>query len=182
MDLEFASDIAQQLLALPQKLTEQAREAVVNAVHSAVEDLEKRLPVSRIVSINDRINGIPQNNRPIQVSYDQSGATITVRPFYADARDDEILRGVRASGKSFKLFRTGLWVHKKAPGETKGPQSFVEFATSIRLKQWADGKDETRRHSIAIDSEGELQYVWGPIRARLVIDIHTELARKLSQK
>lgn len=171
MELEYASDIAAQLASLPQRLTDRAREAVVTAVQEAARDLDERLPISRVVSINDMIDGIPQNTRPVQVYYNSEGATITVRPFYAIARDNDILQGIKASGKSFKLYRQGLWV-KKAPDQTKGAQSFVEFAASIRLKDWAEGKDEVRRHSVVVESNVELQYVWGPIRAQLVLDIN----------
>lgn len=184
MDAWVEDGITPVLDRLAIRLTTMAAEAVRASVNKAVREFEQKVPVAKYVHINDKVGDYPAQLHPITIMPTREGVEITVRPFYAAAYDFKIQHAVGLGGNVAKLTRQGLWVHKRVGGKPthSGAGNFVDFQGSARLRQWAEDHDELKRRAVLIDSTVEISYLWGPIRAQLILDIHRELGLSLRRE
>ena len=172
MDLEFSN----QLSGWVQKHKQHANKAVRNAVHSVLRRYRheiERMPIAYHISINDKIRGIAQNARPLVVSFDDDGATIRIRPFYANARHPKVLEALRKTGGTYKLNREGLFVASKNDPSKKKWESFSQ---APRLLQWAQEIGEHRRSAVLISDQKTLNEIWGELREKILDEINREIS------
>lgn len=182
MNVEFTDTLTPWLKTLEANAVKTAGEAVRRKLNEYQRDL-KRLPVAVNVPFVDRVRGVELQRQPILISLDTEGATVTIRPFYGYAQDQQVRKALQMSGESYRLERDGLYIHKKiGGGTTDGPQHYVKFAAAFRLREWAIANDEYRRKAVVLKGAIELGYFWGPIRAKLILDVNRELAIKFSQQ
>lgn len=171
MDLEFSNSFG----GWVQKFKDQTHKKVQAAVHNTLRRYRaeiESMPVAKYVSRNDKISGISQNFRPLSVRFDNEGAEITIRPFYADARNQRVLSALQKTGGTTRLYREGLFVPQKGTAE----KQWQSFATAPRLLEWAQENDEHRRQAVLISDPRTLEAIWGPLKAKILEEINREIS------
>lgn len=179
---DSVSPVLDRLLA---KAPQTAADAVRRAATAIAADFERAMPIVDHIQINDKIGDTEPQVKPILVRPTAEGVEIVVRPFYAKAYDFRIKQAVGVGGNSAKLTRQGLWVHKKLKKDQPkegDPQFFVEFEGAARLKKWAEDHDEINRRAVLISTRTEVAVLWGPFKARLILDIQREIRTSLHSR
>lgn len=185
MDFLSEDNITPVLDRLLVRAPQVAADAVRRAATVVASDFEKAMPILSQVQINDKIGDVYPQTKPVLIRPTTDGIELVVRPFYADAYDFKIKQAVGVGGNAAKLTRQGLWVHKKLSkqhSQDSALQYFVEFEGAARLRQWAEDHDEVRRRAVLISTRVEIGFLWGPYRARLILDIHRQLALGLTAR
>jgi len=185
MDFLCEDNITPVLDRLLVRAPREAADAVRRAATAVASDFEKAMPILTYVQLNDKVGDVSPQVKPVLVRPTPDGIELIIRPFYANAYDFKIKQAVGVGGNAAKLTRQGLWVHKKLSkqqSQDTDPQYFVEFEGAARLRQWAEDHDEVRRRAVLISTRVEIGFLWGPYRARLILDIHRQLALGLTAR
>lgn len=174
MELEFIGDLG----GWAQRRKDEVHRQVVRTVHNVLRRYRREIElypvVAKYVSVNDKVLGISQNNKPFTVSFDNDQAEIRVRPFYADAKHPKVLAALRQSGGTTGLYREGLHVGPK--GASEHEKQFQSFASAPRLLEWAQKNGEYRRSAVLISDQRTLEILWAPLRDRILDEINREIS------
>lgn len=156
--LQITDTATRHLEYLLAKTEENLVASIQHLADVAATEFAAAVPLASKVSRDDRVRGILQNYAPLTISKTHNGTQISFRPFYLPASSPITLESI--SGRSDKLRREGLWVHKKTKGGAHdGSQEWVEFSQSPRLMDWARQHQQLNRAAVLID---DYSHVWRP--------------------